>query len=121
MQRSLFAAFRSADGRSLARALAVLVVISTVLGGAAAANAAAISNIDHCIDTPYGTLPAGHDGLTCCPGVMGGTPFIPPPAAAPLLQRRADESNIVAIPRAAWIPSPPIALADRPRGPPLTV
>jgi hypothetical protein len=120
MQRSLFAALRSSDGRSLARALAILIIVSSVFGGMTAANADAISNIDHCIDTPFGAPSSGHDGLNCCPGTMGGTPLLPPPAAPGVELRRTPDVAIVHVPRDAWIPESPVAPGDRPRGPPLS-
>jgi hypothetical protein len=120
MPRSLFAAFRSADGRSFARALAVLVIVSSVFGGMAAAGAATTANIEHCIDTPFGTLPNGHDSLACCPAMTGGTPLLPPPAAPAIGLPLAADIAIVPIPRDLWIPESPIAPSDRPRGPPLT-
>jgi hypothetical protein len=118
MPRSLFSALRSADGRSLARALAALVVLSTVLGGIPAGHAAL--DFDHCIETPYGMLPDGHQDLTCCPGMMGGTPFLPPPAVPAIELPRAADIAIAPIPRDAWIPESPVSLSDRPRGPPLS-
>lgn len=121
MPRSVLAIFRSADGRSLARALAVLMIVSAVVTGLAGGDMAAADGIAHCIpasDQPG--LPAGHDGPTCCPGMTGGTPLAPPPAAASLDIERSAGSAFVAIPRDPWIPERPVALSDRPRGPPLS-
>jgi hypothetical protein len=119
MPRGLLPAFRSADGRSLARALAALMIVSAVLAGLAGGSAAATDGIAHCIpasDQPG--LPAGHDGLTCCPGLTGGSPLAPPPAAPGINIARSAGIAFVSIPRDLWIPESPVAPSDRPRGPP---
>lgn len=122
MQRSLLAAFRSADGRSLARALAALIVVSTVFGGLAAGNAAGTAP-DHCIATPFGDpgRPAAHDGMTCCPGMMGATPALPPPADIRLGRELPPVAVRLPGPTETWIPKTRIAPGDRPRGPPASV
>jgi hypothetical protein len=120
MPRSLFAAFRSADGRSFAQALALLVMLSSIFGGVTAGAAAAADDIRHCIDTPFGALPNAHDGLACCPGMMmGGAPLLPPPAL-PSFEFQGRQAPVLPAPRDAWIPDNPVAPSDRPRGPPLS-
>src|SRR5262245_28110261 len=121
MQRSLFAAFRSADGRSLGHALALLVVISALFGGIAAGNAAAGDFDRHCTTSPYGVLPPGHDGISCCPGMIGGTPFIPPPADTLPDWKPTQVEASLTFPTAQWTPPAQIATSDLPRVPPALI
>ena len=118
MQRNILAAFReSADGRSLVRALAALVVCSAFVGSFSASFAA--TDFDHCI-SPSGALPADHHDLNCCPGMAGGPPSLPPPAAPAIELPWQPREQTVAVPHQVWIPEALIDPGDRPRGPPAT-
>jgi len=94
--RSLFAAFRGKDGRSLGRALIVLVLISLFSGGlsigaAAAGDGATLCSVDAAGDAPG--KPQPHEPHCCLPA---STPFglalasVPPAAMAPDYARAAE-------------------------------
>lgn len=121
MKRNLLAAFRSADGRSIAQALALIVFVSALIGGVATGNAAAGVADPHCTTSPYGALPPGHDGVTCCPGMRGSDlPYIPPPDALPNWKPTLIEASMPPLTLQGAVVIR-IAVADLPRGPPESV
>jgi len=84
MNRSLFAALRDRDGRSLARALIALILLSVLAaglnGGAAAAPGFAICSAAATAGGAGGTPPVHHTA-DCC--LVGATPLATAMAARP--------------------------------------
>ena len=73
---SLFAALRGRDGRSLARALILLVLVSLFAGGLNAGAAAATGDLVLCtvdVSDDGGPPPAPHHEPDCC--LAGATPL----------------------------------------------
>lgn len=117
---SLFAALRGRDGRSLARALILLVLVSLFAGGFNAGAAAASGDTAFCKVGAGSDVPDAprHVEPDCC--VAGTTPFglalasTPPAHELPLFSRRG--GNRLAIPSALDAAEVVRATA---RGPPL--
>jgi len=120
-QGSLLARLRGEDGRSLARALVVLVLVSLFAGGLSAGSAAAEGRTVLCaasVDRDVGT-PAGHPGADCCvAGVMPlglalatlpPEPGAPEPVAAPEVRHAVDAHVSPASPGHATARGPPLS------------
>lgn len=120
-RRPLLARLRGEDGRSLARALVVLILVSLFAGGLSAGSAAADGRTVLCaasVDRDAGT-PAGHPSGDCC--VAGVTPLgmalatLPPapgspePVAAPEARRAADAPVSPSFPGHATARGPPLS------------
>lgn len=125
MRRSFLALFRDADGRSLARALACLLLVNAIVGGLAqGAMAAADPAVVLCTATG-GVQPAAdesggrNDGGACCE--MGCVPQLPAVASTPdplPAPRIAHDLGSIAAPAATFVPLS-LPAAHQPRGPPL--
>jgi hypothetical protein len=115
--------FRSADGRSIARALACLLAFNLFITGlhsgamaAAAASDAVICSVMP-VDDNTGPSPT-HDHLTsCCLSANSGAALLPdaPPMAEPI--RPSD--SFATVPHAQTAGSTPVHY--RPRGPPSSI
>lgn len=125
MRRSLFACFRGTDGRSLARALACLILINAVFAGFLAGTATAAAP-DAAICTvalpgldggPEGESPAPGHAFECCPGLCSALGAALPPAAPAILL------PVAALAEAALAPvslqPTPVGRAHPARGPPV--
>jgi hypothetical protein len=120
MRRSLFAIFRGRDGRSLAWALALLLVVNAFVAGAHTGFAASPSAVLCTIDKAAGDsqAPAGH-GEPCCLagcltpalGLGDAVAALPLPVALPGRALSSPDAAIVMV-------LPPIG-SHGPRGPPL--
>lgn len=123
MRRSLLSLLRGADGHSLARALACLLLVNAVVTGFASAAAIAaepasvvcsIADNAAAPDTPA----TAHDSA-CCD--MGCGPTAPALAAEPVAAPNAPVTRAIGIvlPRVV-VATPPASLPGHgPRGPPL--
>jgi len=120
-RRSLLASLRGEDGRSLARALVVLILVSLFAGGLNAGSAAAEGRTVLCaapVEDDAGT-PADHASGDCClAGVMplGMGLATPPPAlaspapvAAPEARHAADAAVSPSFPGHATARGPPLS------------
>ena len=121
MRRSLFALLRGADGRSLARALACLLLINAVVGGfvsgAQAADPAAVLCTIGIGSDPADAPAPSHDAACC---EFGCVPVTPALATTPNV---VPERQAVGDVRPPVIPDPAATPAMRiaghgPRGPP---
>lgn len=124
MRRSLFALLRGSDGRSLARALACLLLLNTIVAGlvegamAAPAAPGLLCSVDGARE-----VPASPDGanrsLTCCEmGCTAAAPALPPePAAVP--GPAIVPTGFYRHPSIAAAPPSALPDAHRPRGPPV--
>jgi hypothetical protein len=99
----------------------LLVLVAALFGGVSAGYAAAGGAERHCTTAPDSTLPSGHDGTACCPGMIGGTPVVPPPSLTlPDFQPTQTEASFA--PRIdVWVPPLHLTRSDQPRGPPAQV
>jgi hypothetical protein len=120
MRESFLAIFRGSDGRSLAKALACLLVFNAFIAGlhtgamAAPMADAVICSIDGAAGPDNVPVPDGHQP-PCCVTATGGNPaFVPdvPALAPPSLLREAVFATD------ARVPDRPHAAAHQPRGPP---
>jgi hypothetical protein len=95
-QGSLFAALRGKDGRSLAWALIALVLLSVFVGGLNSGVAATTDTALCLVDDVAGNAPpSDHDhNPDCC--ILGASPF---------------GASVAAVPPAAVLPPPMVALA----------
>lgn len=125
MRRSLFASFRGTDGRSLARALACLLLINAFFAGFLSGTATAASP-DAAICTvalpgldgfPDGDAPAPGHAFECCPGLCSAVGAALPPAP-PALDLPAI-SLVAAGLTPAVLPQAPTGRANPARGPPV--
>jgi hypothetical protein len=118
---SLFAALRGKDGRSLARALILLVLVSLFAGGLNAGAAAATGDLVLCtvdIRDDGGQPPASRHETDCC--LAGATPLgLGLAAKPPLIVLRAPDRFALPQPEAEGGPSSVWTLDATARGPPL--
>lgn len=125
MRRSLFASFRGTDGRSLARALACLILINAVFAGFLAGTATAAAS-DAAICTvalpgldgaPEGESPAPGHAFECCPGLCSTVGVAIPPAG-PVLDLPSGSLDTVSLTPAVRHYAP-ASRANPARGPPV--
>ena len=123
MRTTLFQAFRTRDGRSLGRAMAVLLVLNALVlgfnGGVMAADAGLGISLCAASAEDGGTpvAPPGHDRDCCLAGCPAAATAIAPGAAvlpSPPLPR---DTGTRAQPSEA--PTPPVRADAAPRGPPV--
>ncbi len=132
MQKSLFALMRGADGRSLARALIVLLLVNILVGGFHLGAMAAAGNGVGVICSLASGASASHDpaapqpddqcpccALGCAVG-CGPAPAVPvEPSLAGFVLPPAGGTVNEAVPLGQSAPSPRLRSSNGPRSPPL--
>jgi hypothetical protein len=132
MGTSLFALMRGADGRSLARAMIVLLLVNVFVGGFHLGAMAAAGNGIGVICTLASDASAAHDPAAPQPGdqcpccalgcaiACGHATAVPAePSLAGIPLPPAGETVTQAVPLDHGVPSPRLPSSNRPRSPPL--